>query len=148
LGEAQYRAGKPGEASETLAKSIKAHPESQSRDRAEFFLALCRMADDKHKEAAAGLESLRRRDPKGPLAAQAALLEGQCRQRLGEKDAALKLYGLAAESGDASVAPDALLGTAQIARASGDAAGAERALKTVFDRFGDSPASPLAKLEL
>lgn len=129
LGESLYRQGKPGESLATLSLALEKWPASPLAPRAGLFAAMSEMALKEFDAAAARSASLRAASPSGEYAANLALIEAQCRTQLGNLPAAVTLYTLAAESPQAEVRTEALLGLASAARAQGDFARAQQALE-------------------
>lgn len=147
LGEAQYRAGQLKASQDVLERFVVRWPKSESRPRAELFLALCEAGRNEYAAASARLRSLRELAPAGPYAAQATLIEAQCRSRIGERTAALALYEAAAQSAETSVAAEALLGVGQLRREAGDRRGAVIALDQLLDRHASHSAAHLGRIE-
>lgn len=147
LGESLYRTNDAKAARDALSHFTQRWPKSESRPRAELFLALCEAGAGEYAPAATRLRDLRTSFPGGPYAAQATLIEAQCRQRTGENKDAMALYRVAADSNDASIVPDALLGLGQLARASGDRAAAAGALDQLLAKFAEHATVPAARIE-
>jgi len=147
LGESLYRSGDAARAARALQQHTERFPDSAARPRTEYLLALCEITTGDSARAAERLRSVRERSPNDPLTAPAALAEAQCRHRLGDTDAALTLYKLAASSADATVKPDALLGLAQLTRAAGRPAEARAALDTLLKEHASAPCASLARFE-
>lgn len=147
LGESLYRLGKTTEARAALDAHRKAWPGSPSRHRAGFILALCDVSDGRSEEAAEQLAATRTDKACAAFATQATLLEAQCRHRLGQGERAMALYQSTLDSGDQALAPDALLGLAQLKRQGGDGRAASALLADLIKRFPQSAIAPDAKLE-
>ncbi len=148
LGEARYRAAQFDKASTALERVVERWPQSASRERCEYLLALCDVAEGKEQSAAKRLAGVRARFPEGACLAQATLVEAQCRHRLGESDQAIALYRSASQLPDAAVRPDALLGLAQLTRAAGEPAEARRLLDQLvrdFPKFFGANAAALER---
>ncbi len=131
-GEALYRTGKYPQARAQLEDFSSKWPKSAVVDRADLFCALAAAGAGDDAKAAERADALVKRSPNGPYAANAALLGAQCRQRAGDLDGAASLYEVAAKATDEQVKRDALLGSAQVARArgkTGEADGFLRQLK-------------------
>ncbi|MBC7833799.1 MAG: tetratricopeptide repeat protein [Phycisphaerales bacterium] len=138
LGETLYRTGQYQRAEEVLSSVAKAWPASGHIERAWLFAALSEVAQGNAGAAIDRLVAMRAKYPDGGLAGNAALVEAQCRHRRGELAEAAHLYDLALRRGDGPVQTDALLGRAQVARASGKLDDASRAL----DQLANAPCSP------
>ncbi|MBL8875395.1 MAG: tetratricopeptide repeat protein [Phycisphaerae bacterium] len=130
-GESQYRLGRAAQARTALQNFGAKWPKSESLDRAELICALAELSLAETESAAGRLEALLKRSPNGACAGSAALALGQVRQGRGDLPGARAMYETAAKSGDAAVVFDAGLGAARIARAGGDLAGAENALRAL-----------------
>ncbi|HYE03094.1 MAG TPA: tetratricopeptide repeat protein [Phycisphaerales bacterium] len=133
LGESLYRLGSFQEAARALADVASRWPSSPSLERAELFGALSQVALEEYEAAAGRAGRLRQRAPQGAYAANAALIEAQCRHRLKDLPAALRLYESATETGTGAVRAEAFLGLARAARAQRDFGRAEQALKDATD---------------
>jgi TolA-binding protein len=127
-GEALYRAGDAAAARDLLSSFRDIWPKSPAADRAELFCAFADAALGDPKAAAERAESLLSRSNEGEYAADAALIAARCRQSLGDLEQAAALYDRAAKGGSRST-QEALLGSAQVARALGKTDQAERILK-------------------
>ncbi len=147
LGESRYRAGQLHQARAALQTVIDRWPGSEARERCEYILALCEVADSQDQSAANDLAVMRTRFPNGACIAHATLLEAQCRHRLGESDRALELYRSASQLEDPSIKPSAMLGLAQLARAAGRPADAQLILDDLGRRFPTSAVLGAAALE-
>jgi len=130
-GESQYRLGRAEQARTVLQNFATRWPKSESLDRAELICALAEVSLSETESATTRLEAILKRSPNGPCAGSAALALGQCRQSRGDLAGARAMYETAAKSGDAAVVFDSALGAARLARASGDLAGAENALRAL-----------------
>ncbi|MCC6425480.1 MAG: tetratricopeptide repeat protein [Phycisphaerales bacterium] len=128
-GETLYRAGRIEEAKSVLGMVASKWPKGPVAERAGLFLALAEAGSGDSRAAANRLAALRARGEKGQYAGNAALIEAQCRHRLGELKEAGSLYELAANSGDAGIKPEAMLGAAQVARAQGQGVQAAKLLE-------------------
>jgi TolA-binding protein len=148
LGEALMRAGNEEEAAKTFAALAAHWPQSSARERADLLWSICDSNAGRVKEAAARLDSLLSRSPSGAWAAQATLLDAQCRHRLGEVEHAGTLYRAAADSADAGVKADAMLGIAQLTRAAGKPQDAQRLLEKLLAGPLSPATEPAARLEL
>ncbi|MBX3388609.1 MAG: tetratricopeptide repeat protein [Phycisphaeraceae bacterium] len=127
-GESQYRLGRAQQARAALQDFSKKWPASGSLDRAELICALAEISLSDNQSASALLEGILKRSPDGACAGNAALALGQCRQSAGDSAGAREMYQRAAKAGGA-IAFDANLEIARLARASGDTASAEAALR-------------------
>lgn len=153
LGEALVREGEPQRAREVLGRFEREWPKSAARPRVELLLATLDAAEGKDQSAADRLARLRKDNPGSDIDQQAALAEAQCRHRLaasgdrtqGERAAAL--YRAITERGDSPLAPSAMLGLAQITRASGDPVKAGRMLDDLLTRFPESAEVYAAHIE-
>jgi len=130
-GESQYRLGRAEQARTALQNFATRWPKSESLDRAELICALAEISLSETESATTRLEAILKRSPNGPCAGSAALALGQCRRSRGDLAGARAMYETAAKSGDMAVAFDAGLGATRLARASGDLAGAENALRAI-----------------
>lgn len=143
LAEARYRLGDFKACRDALAAD--AWPKSPSRPRMLLFLAMAESALGETAKAAEHAAAALAAAPAGELAPNAALLEAQCRRRLGHSTAAAayeKAAGLAKDApGAQALRAEALLGLAQLARAAGDLAKAER---TLADAGAAAPTGELA----
>jgi tetratricopeptide (TPR) repeat protein len=122
LGEAQYAAGQVTAARTTLADALTRWPSSASAERVEYLLALCESAEGDREAAVKRLARWREGHRESPLFGHATLLEAQCRHRLGDARTAQTLYAMAAEHAEGELETEAVLGSAQLLRAGGDAA--------------------------
>ncbi len=155
LGELCVREGRAGDARTVLSRFERDWPTSPSRPRAEFLLSSLDAADGKDAAAADRLARLRRDAPGNEVERQAMLAEAQARHRIAvsgpfdarEAERAAALYRSLADAGEADLAPDAMLGLAQLTRASGDAAKAGRILDDLLTAHGRSPVSEAARVE-
>lgn len=147
LGELLYQDKKLDEAKRVLSRVAAEWPTSDSRPRAEFFLAAIDAGQGRDQEAAERLAGMRKEFPKSELASRAALSEAQSRHRLAlagakpdaaESERAVRLYRAAA--GDEGIRADAMLGLAQLTRASGDAKKAGAILDELMAKPGVSEA--------
>ena len=137
-GESQYRLGRAEQARTVLQNFATRWPKSDSLDRAELICALAELSLSENESAMARLEALLKRSPNGSCAGSAALALAQCRQNRGDLAGARAMYETAAKSGDGAVVFDAGLGAARLARASGDVAGAENALRGLESAKGNA----------
>jgi TolA-binding protein len=126
-GESLYRLGQYKEAQESLALVASKWPTSPVAERTDLFAAMTLIGLGDLKAGAQQAARLRERAPKGEYAANAALIEGQCRQQLKDVASASKLFELASK-GTGEVRAEALLGLAAVSRAQGDLKRAEQAL--------------------
>ncbi len=127
LGESYYRLGRLKEAGSILVQVSQQWPKSPVADRAELFAAMAEFAVGEVNAAADRASRLRAKSPQGEYAANAALIEAQCRQQLKDLPNASKLFELASHA-DGSVRIEALLGLASVSRAQNDLPRAEQAL--------------------
>ncbi len=127
LGESLYKLGRLKEAGSTLAQVSQKWPKSPVADRAELFAAMSEVAASDINAAADRASRLRAKSPQGEYAANAALIEAQCRQQLKDLPASARLFELASHT-DGLVRTEALLGLAAVSRAQGDLPRAEQAL--------------------
>jgi len=148
LGELLYQDKKLDEAKRVLSRVAAEWPTSDSRPRAEFFLAAIDAGQGRDQEAAARLAGMRKEFPKSELTSRAALSEAQSRHRLAlagakpdvaESERAARLYREAA--GDEGIRADAMLGLAQLTRALGDAKKAGAILDELMAKPGVSEAA-------
>lgn len=146
-GETLYRLGETGEARKVLESQLAKWPQSTSRQRVAFILAMCDTSDGKHAQAAEQFAKIRGDKGSAAYIAQASLLEAQCRHRLGQIERAIPLYQSAVESNDDALIPEALLGLGQLKRQSGDTKTAATVLADLVKRFPKSTVVPAARLE-
>ncbi|MGH7242573.1 MAG: tetratricopeptide repeat protein [Phycisphaerales bacterium] len=128
-GESQYRLGRAEQARTALNGFAMKWPKSDGLDRAELICGLAELSLGNAEAATPRFEAILRRSPTGACAGSAALALGQCRQNSGDLAGARAMYETATKSGDAQVVFDAGLGAARLARASGNLAAAESALR-------------------
>lgn len=127
-GESQFRLGRAQQARAALQDFAEKWPSSGSLDRAELICALAEISLSDTRSAGTRLEGILKRSPDGACAGNAALALGQCRQSAGDATGAREMYQRAAKAGGA-IGFDANLEIARLARASGDTASAESALR-------------------
>jgi len=146
-GESLYRVGKVNEARSALQEFATKWPKSTLSDRAAVFCALAEVANGDLRAAATRMHSLQQSSTDQAYSAHAALIEAQCRHRLGELSAAAALYENAMNRGDAQVKGEAILGAASVFRTQGQFAQAERLLKDASSLSPPEPRRSQIRLE-
>ncbi len=138
LGEVLYRQGDFEGACRAFGAITTSDWDSAERDRVDLLWSLSEAAQGLNRSAAVRLSLLRARSSAGAYSARAAVVEAQCLCRLGEADAAMKLFELALRSGDKSLALDSKVGIARLDRASGKLEEAGTLLDEVIREQGES----------
>ncbi len=101
---------------------------SKAAPRAMLVLAISEAARSKHAQAAAHAERVLEADGAEEFIPRAALVAARARESLGERPKARALYEQAGASDDRSIAGEALVASARLARVDADAKAASRAL--------------------
>jgi TolA-binding protein len=129
--ECLQRLGSHGDVISALAGFADRWATSSVAPRATLILAISEAALSKHAEAATHAEAVLGTSGAPELLSRAALVAARARESLGERPKARALYERAASSDDRTIAGEALVASARLARADADSKAASRAL----DRF-------------
>lgn len=133
--EALYLDGAYDAAISAGEQFVKGWPDSELRQRAEYFWALSEMARGNHAAAAKRFEEQLKRFPDGDLAGRAALLLAQCRHNAGALPAAVEAYRAVIKRADGQYLAEALHGLATVLYQLKQPKEAAEALDQYLERF-------------
>lgn len=130
-GECLQRLGQHQDVVAALSGFADRWPTSKAAPRAMLVLAMSESALSKHADAASHAEAVLANKDAGDLASRAALIAARAREALGERSPARELYERAGAADDQTIAGEALVAAARLARVDQDLKAAAKAL----DRF-------------
>ncbi|WP_081686670.1 tol-pal system protein YbgF [Chitinilyticum litopenaei] len=113
-----------------------------------FDSAVALVKGGKHKEAIASFDKFRTDFPDSKLASSAQYWQGVSYAGSKNYKAANAAFGAVANNPEAANAPDALLGLASVAAATGDKKSSRKYLVEILERFPQTPAAETAKKAL
>ncbi len=145
--EALYRSGQFDESVRRSRDFVSRWPDSEMRQRAEFFWALSLMAELQYPAAAERLEDMVQRGPATSLTRKADLLLAQCYHRSGRGKQASEAYQRIIDDNKTSTLPDALQGLASVLLQQGKPAEAGVLLDRLLKSFPDSPLAQSARFD-
>lgn len=131
----------------TLETAKPAGPESMSEQQL-FDSGVAQVKAGKHKEAIALFDKLRTDFPDSKLASTAQYWQGVSFAATKNYKAANAAFVAVVNTPEASSAPDALLGLASVAAATGDKKTSRKYLVEILERYPQSPAAETAKKAL
>lgn len=131
LSETRYRLGDMPGAAQSAARVTDEFAGDPSAARAMLIRAMAESGLGKHQDALRHAGALRERDPKGPGAAAAALIQARSLQQLKRDDEAVEAYEFAARAAEGTTRTEAHFGLAACAIAKGDWVGARKALDAI-----------------